>query len=162
MKTLKNIMVLLGLLLALIALGQIDQKGVKHLIDGDAGPQRLEGWTIEEHQRNGIIKLDSAKIQLYLCDEQNNSAGLTGEKLRQKLFGQKVLNAAVLDYLLENPEIIPASWKKVDVFFWGTIYRPPCGMAHIRYLFWTGKQWDWNFFWINNDFSKSQPAAILK
>ena len=33
------------------------------------------------------------------------------------------LNANVLDYLLEHPDLIPRRWKKYCVVFWGTTFR---------------------------------------
>ena len=68
------------------------------------------------------------------------------------------LNANVLDYLLEHPELIPKKWKKYRIVFWGTIYRfnkesgPSEGKEFVRCLyFYKGlKRWGNDLFTIDD------------
>lgn len=104
----------------------------KHLIDLNANPFVPTGCEVEEHQRtsynSGLLKWDAAKIELYTDPSQQNGY-IAGSELRKKLAGKPVLNANVLDFLLDNPQLIPKSWKKDKrgiprpIFFWGTIYH---------------------------------------
>jgi hypothetical protein len=35
------------------------------------------------------------------------------------------------------------------------------GNLYVRYLNWDGKQWNWNYNWLDNDFNGNNPAALL-
>src|SRR3989344_5319984 len=95
-----------------------------------------------------------------------NRAGSSSgtRKFRQKLQGEPVLNANILDYLLANPQLIPEEWKGKAVFFWGTIYRYRHSYGHlfVRYLYWDGEQWLWDYRWLDFDFLGGHPAALLR
>ncbi len=86
-------------------------------------------WKVEEHQKGGISKFDISKMQLYFSDKQKEGKIINGNDLRKELKEKRVLNANVIDYLLENQDLIPKSWrksknsKKLRIFFWGTIYN---------------------------------------
>jgi hypothetical protein len=71
--------------------------------------------------------LDNKEIEEYFPDFEN------------------CLNANILDYLLENQELIPESWKNIIVFFLGTQYYDPLGNICVRYLCWFGEGgWGWS------------------
>jgi hypothetical protein len=138
--------------------GTHEIKGV-YSIDCNASPMIPSGWSVEEHQKGGIIKFDASKVELYLSKKQKNGT-IVGNKLREELKGKKVLNANVLDYLLANPKAIPDEWKGKAIFFWGTIYRRSGGNLYVRCLFWSGAKWNWGGNWLDYGFSVSSPAAL--
>ena len=78
-----------------------------------------------------------------------------------------VLNANLLDYLYEHPELIPESWKKDAsgntryMFFWGTVCRSSGGHLYVRCLYWYDGRWDWSIYWLGNVFVGSNPAVVL-
>jgi len=129
-----------------------------HVIDCDANPYVPDGWKVEEHIKGGELRWNPDEVELYLCDEQKGGS-IEGNELRKKLKGQPVLNACVLDYLLANPQLIPEEWKGKAVFFWGTIYRYSNGDLFVRYLYWYGEQWYWDFNWLDYNFDDYDPAA---
>lgn len=149
---------------------------VKHIIDLDADPFVSEGWEVVEHVKGGQFEWDPAKISRYLSDEQQGDKLIDGDKLREELKSQKVVNANLLDYLLAHQELIPEEWKNVFVFvfFWGTVYHNPAGdlLSRIypnpagdfcvRYLYWDGAIWWWNYFDLNYVLSSQYSAAIFK
>ena len=143
-----------------VLIGTHEIRIIEHCIDCDAAPFLPDGWKVEEHQKGGIIKFDASKVDLYLSKKQKNGT-IEGNKLREELKGKKVLNANVLDYLLKNPHLIPKRWKDKSIFFWGTIYRNSLGDLYVRYLCWSGGQWDWSFGWLGNGFGGNDPAALL-
>lgn len=60
---------------------------------------------------------------------------------QQSRDGKEVMNACFLDFLLENPELIPETWRKknergeaVFVIFWGTTYVVSGGFLMVRGL----------------------------
>jgi len=136
---------------------------VVDIIDLDADPFVPDGWKVEKHCKAGQWKWEIEKVMLYLSERQKEGKSIEGNKLRKELEKMLALNANVLDYLLkpENQHLIPEEWKGKAVFFWGTIYRRSDGYLYVRYLNWGGEQWNWYYYWLDNDFSGSDPAALL-
>jgi len=133
---------------------------VEPIIDCDANPFVPDGWQVEEHIKAGQLAFDPAKISFYLSKVQKKGKVIKGHNLREELKGQPVLNANVLDYLLDNPELIPGDWKGKHVFFWGTIYRHFDGNLRVRYLCWSGSQLGWGYRWLGSGFNDDHPAAV--
>ena len=134
-----------------------------HTIVRAAAPFVPKNWKVEEHQLGSQLQWDPDRVSLFLCEEQKGGS-IEGRKLRQKLQGEPVLNANILDYLLANPQLIPEEWKGKAVFFWGTIYRYRHSYGHlfVRYLYWDGEQWLWDYRWLDFDFLGGHPAALLR
>ena len=34
------------------------------------------------------------------------------------------------------------------------------GNLYVRYLYWNGDRWNWNYNWLDNDFNDNNPAAL--
>lgn len=117
----------------------------------------FENWKIESHTPVGKINLE--KLILHLEPEQENGY-LKGEVLRERLKDKHCLDGAVLDYLLAHTELIPESWKGKYVYFWGTIYRDSGGDLYVRYLYWVGGRWDWDYYWLDLVWRSDNPAAV--
>ena len=132
-----------------------------HTIDCDANPYVIDGWKVEEHIKGGELTWNSDEVELWLCDKQNSGV-IEGNELCKLLKGKSVLNACVLDYLFENLQLIPEEWKEKYVFFWGTIYRNSDGNLCVRYLYWHGSRWDWNYRWLDRNFDVSFPALLFR
>ena len=77
---------------------------VKHVIDCDADPFLPKDWEVVEHKKTGILEWDPKKIKLHLSLDQQDGKVIEGNKLRKELANESVLNANVLDYLLEERE----------------------------------------------------------
>lgn len=132
------------------------------VIDCDADPFLPDGWSVESHRKGGQWNWDSEQIELWLSGEQKNGWVSKGNALRIELANQPVLNACVLDYLLEHPELIPEEWKGKFVFFWGTIYHDASGSLVVRYLGWRGSEWYWDCHWLDLGFHGRSPAAVSR
>lgn len=133
-----------------------------YIINCDADPFVPEGWEIAEHIRGGHLKWDPSQIELYLDNGQLRGKNLEGNNLRQKLSGKKVINVCVLDFLLAHPELIPEEWKEKIIFFWATVYRQSDGDLCVRYLYWDGDRWRWNYCFLDNNFDGNDLAALRK
>ncbi|MGC9605302.1 MAG: hypothetical protein ABSF56_00885 [Minisyncoccia bacterium] len=157
--------------------GLAEIKPVEHAIDCgvDAVIPSGYNWTVEEHHKGGIVKLerkgpdlyvDGKKIEFYLSKKQRKGSSIVGNDLRKELAKMPVLDANVLDYLLKNPHLIPEEWKKDEegntryIFFWGTIYRRAGGGLFVRFLFWDDDRWLWLFFWLDSFWLSGHPAAV--
>lgn len=141
---------------------------VKHVIDCDANPYVPDGWKVESHKKGGQLEWDQDKIQLYLSEGQklgkyvngNQLRYVNGNQLRKELENQPVLNANVLDWLLEHQELIPEEWKGKYIFFWGTIYRDSDGGLCVRCLCFGGGSWGWACGWLGAGFRSCGPVAV--
>lgn len=156
--------------------GTHEIKPIDHVLDLATIPGLpFNGATIVEHQGTGIVRLerreddlylDGKKIELHLSPKQKKGT-IGGNDLRKYLEGKPVLGAAVLDYLLAHPELIPDSWKVNEagntlyIFFWGTIYRGADGHLYVRYLCWFDERWVSDYYWLDDDWSVDDPSAQL-
>jgi len=133
----------------------------KHLIDLDADPFCPDGWKVAEHRKGGQFEWSPTKVKLYLSPNQQNGQTINGDKLRQELTKEAVMNANVLDYLLANQCLIPEEWKGQATFFWGTIYRGADGSLCVRCLSWSGGQWRWRYNWLAYHWGGGSPSLLL-
>lgn len=151
----------------------LDQ-AIGHIVDCDADPIIPSGynWTVERHIKGGKVRLerrgdtlyvDGKKVILHLVKQQTRNGVIQGHELRKELDNGKLvlLNANLLDYLLEHPELIPDAWKGKAVFFWGTVYRDSDGHLNVRYLSWNDGRWNWDYNWLDFDWISNDPAAVL-
>lgn len=139
--------------------GTGEVKVSRHLIDLDADPCiPYDGWKVEEHKKGGQFAWDPTKVNLFLSEKQK-AGTIEGNKLRKELADQPVYNANLLDYLLDNPHLIPEEWKGKAVFFWGTIYRNSGDNLCVRYLIWDGGHWRQGSSWLDN-FDADRPSAV--
>lgn len=141
----------------------IEMSTVVHVIDCDENPKSLDGCEIEEHKKGGQLEWNPDEIKLWLVDgQEENPVG--AHELRAKLQDQKLLNANVLYYLLENSYLIPIEWQNKQVFFWGTIYRSSNGISYVLSMYWSCGYWSKNMlpiikgrYWDNRS-----PAIISR
>lgn len=135
----------------------------EHLIDCDSDPCVPQNWSLKSHLKMGVWKWQPEKVVLFKFKEQAGSKRI-GEYLYQKLEESPVLNANVLDYLLQHHHLIPSDWKNVFVFFWGTIYFSSGGKETVRCLRFNQENKRWGWFWAHLDYRFSLdncPAAML-
>lgn len=128
-------------------------------VDLRSDPYLPKDWSLISHRRANLWEFNPKKISLYLSGPQKNGIIAVNE-LREDLLQRKVFNANLLDYLLLYPELIPESWKGLELIFWGTIYQAPGGSLCVRYLRWWGDRWAWNYHWLSGSFIYTSPALI--
>lgn len=126
-----------------------------------------DGWVIVEKRADGLY-VSGRKVVLYLSKRQKGRKWLKGHELREELTGKPVLNANILDALVENPHLIPDDWKADEdgntrfIYFWGTIYRGAGDSLCVRYLFFYDGAWIRRYFWLHDIWDGSRPAASLE
>ena len=143
-----------------VRLGHAEVITPNHVINCDANLQIPDGWSIEEHQKGGAFQWNASNVALYIDKGQKDGKWIEGNKLRKALAGKPVLTANTLDYLLDNPHLIPEEWKGKTVFFWGTIYRYRDSSLYVRCLVWYGGRWRSDFHWLDDGWSGDGPAAV--
>lgn len=143
-------------------------------IDCDAEPFVPEGWTVLEHSKGGILEWDSGKALLFTCAEQKDVLPVAADEVHAQVLrvGVPVMNANVLDHLLQNPELIPITperMKKWDcvcgaaILFWGTLYLNEDGETVVRGLAVDDEgKWDWAAIAMTSGINDSFPAAVWK
>jgi len=135
----------------------------KHKVDLDAAPNVGLGscFSVKTHKKGGLWEFDSLKTSLHLTGQQKEGAN-KGYVIQTELEAFQVLNANILDYLLDYSEFIPKHWKKAGrICFWGTIFTNPTLGDCIRVLFWNGLIWDWEFYSLSSYFDSKCPAVVL-
>jgi MoxR-like ATPase len=150
------------------------KEGVSSQIDTEK-PPKLPSWAkevIENDTSLGTIEWSKEvyKDSLFLSPEQIAKKSIKGEKLLESIKKEKipVLNASVLDYLLEHKDEIPEEWKEKMpdgrtkyIYFWGTIFRGSDGDRLVRSLDWDGSDWDDDGSWLGHDWADNEPAVRL-
>lgn len=138
---------------------------MKHIINLDADPLiPYDSWSVEEHQKGGKVEWPFP-VKLYLSPKQKIGT-IEGNDLRAELKDKPVLNANVLDYLLDHPRLIPEEWKKDEkgntryIPFWGTIYRDAYGRLCVRFLYFRGGRWQAGYRWLGGGFDDRLWAAL--
>ena len=132
-------------------------ESIKFIIDFDASPKpirseiyRLTGGCksyVVEHRKGGKIEFEPSQIQLYKVPGRNVTliGDLYFEILRENNSlnrNNHILNANVLDYLLDHKDVIPESWSKnLSIYFWGTIYYVGVDGFLVRYLEYIDGEW---------------------
>lgn len=144
-------------------------------IDTDLDPKLpFDGAKVEHHAKMGKVtierrgdelRIDDRKVILHRSDRQQNGELIYGYELREELSGKSVLNACVLDFLLEHTNFFPESWKNDEagnaIFFWGTVYRFGSGNTYIRCISSSGLALSEGFSWIGHYWGNRNPAALL-
>lgn len=118
-------------------------------------------WSVVEHKPGGKhFVWEASRAQLYMDPIQERRGGLAGNELRRKLEDKPVLNAHVLEYLIEHQHRIPEEWEGKSIFFWGTIYSY-CDNLYVLYMFRTCGRWGWDPHRIDYDFILINGPAVI-
>ncbi len=118
-----------------------------------------------EMKSDGHLYVDGKKIVLHL-EQGHRTGSMHGHKLREALRGKSVMNAALLDFLKENPQFIPNYWKVDEkgntryIYFWRTVFRSSDGSLYVRCLYWNDGKWIADYRWLGDDWSFFDPAAV--
>lgn len=145
----------------------------KHIIDTDARPLSPDGsisdnsrWSIENHHSIGKLEWDLERVTIVLPKED----GVPGQDFYYlELLNHTPLNGSVLDYLCDNPALIPEQWKDyLEVIFWGTIhYDNYQGYESVGYLLYDGETDAWFksytcIIGCNVHFSTASPVLLVR
>lgn len=132
----------------------MDESAVlKGTIDCDANPWAPNGLKVKRQKNGGIITVErcggtlftnGAEVELYISERQRaGQDDVLIPEVIDEIAEKRVLNACVLDYLLDHQEFIPESWKKdendypINIFFLGTIYQNKRHWDYIRGMYWS-------------------------
>ena len=141
-----------------------------HIIDLDATPTTMpfDGAKVEEHNKGGKLEWKHDSFRLHLSLNQSGGKSIVGKKLCRELENKPVLNANLLDYLLDHPYLIPEDWKvdKQDrtryIYFHGTYYRDlGVGGLFVRYLYFRGGHWRADYNWLDRKFGVQDHSLLL-
>jgi hypothetical protein len=86
--------------------------------------------TVESHKKDGLIKWDPSKVELYFSEEQKRGEEVSWTKLFNEVKNMRVMNDTVLFHLLRNHRLIPQEWidyarnaenNERAYIFWGTV-----------------------------------------
>lgn len=129
------------------------------ILHKDSRPE-LHGFdSMVSNQEMGKFSFDS--LNLFIAERQR-IGGLVGRTLLSLLPAKSILfNSAFLDWLLENPQYIPESWKDKFVFFAGTVFMKR-GVEVIRYLYYGLNGWASSYHWLDRGFHLNSPIGHVE
>lgn len=113
--------------------GQAEIRLKEYLIDCNQTPFIPDGLFIVEHRKFGVFKLNPSYTKLDLSRKKKNMS-IMGTDMRKHLSKKWVMNANILDFVIENPDLVPENWKNKIIYFWGTIYGTSNGDLHVACL----------------------------
>ncbi len=124
-------------------------------IDCDRRPYCPNSYQLKLHQPGGQMEFDPSKIELYQTQSQKVGQEITPIELLRRVECARLMNACVLDHLLQHPTLIPESWKRDDagrtryILFMNTEYRDVISdERRVRCLYWDDGQWHWEGRWV--------------
>ena len=106
-----------------------------------------------EHRLRPSIKWLPDCISLYQSEPQRNGKSVKSLELLNDLAGKSVMNACILDHLLDYPLIIPDNWRDKTIYFWGTLYttsRAETEYRYVRCLYYYDGKWYWQMHDVHN------------
>jgi len=133
----------------------------EHVIDLWAPPSVPDGLTLARHARRSPFIWDPALLDLRVLEEQK-TVPLEGHALKRLLNGSAHCSAALLDYLLLNPTIIPLSWRGKIITFWDTEYETPHGKRCVRSLFCLFGVWRSRTELLDFTWHAQKPALVFR
>lgn len=140
---------------------------MKHVINTNIDPKLpFPSATVEENKLMGKIEWEPAKFEFHLEPEQTTGY-IIGKKLRKRLEGKPVVNAAFMDYLAAHPDLVPDSWKKDKqgrnryIYAWGTIFRNSDDNLCVRYWCWNDGALQSFYRWLDVGWDDQDPALSL-
>jgi len=161
--------------------GNVEITVVKHTIDLTKAPKLpFDGAEVVKHKGEGIVEIElrsddnlyinGKKIELFLSERQKGAKRIIGNELRQEIEDGKwiLLNSNILDYIFDHSELFPEHWKKDEagetryIFFQGSVFRcPPNGNLFVRYFYWGVGSLDRDYGWLDGDWTRLKPSALL-
>ena len=87
---------------------------------------------------------------------------MNGQLLQRELRDKRVLNACVLDALLEYPQFIPAAFRPFKIYFWGTLFQDGSGRTYVACIAWNGERWERGIRSLDSGFSAKELAACVQ
>ena len=136
-----------------------------------ATPWIPEAFTLEKNDVEGELSVENIggelyvngrKVVPYLHEKQMGGGSIVGTDLERELKGKPVLGSALLRHLIENPKLVPDSWKGKYLFFWGTKLRPSTGRRCVLCIYWYDEQWQWDYCWLDDGWGGYNPALVLE
>ncbi len=116
-----------------VLLGNAEINFLFTLINCDLDPYLpYKDWRVRAHKRIGMFSVDPKEIVLFPVG--GNFGNIIIKDLADEYLKLPVLNANVLDHLMNRPYLVPDEWEDKKILFAGTIYESEQSGANIRYL----------------------------
>lgn len=143
------------------------------------------GWTVWKGPANGnglegdedrdvreddlpIIDWDQVVMETHLQEKETLVHG--EEKLKRVIvsgniqLGGKAFLSLWEDYQANRENSVLEKLRRKGVtriYFFGLRLRSPRGSRGVLYLYFSGSEWGWDYFWLNNLWSAHHPSASL-
>ncbi len=148
----------------------IQEKG---RLDTNVLPHIPIGWNLKgegaRHLGIGKVEIENRDDRLYINNREvlrfpmpkEAISIINAQEILERFLNALPLNDIILDYLLEEQDLIPGSWKEGNVYFLGTIFSNQQCSRYVSYLHFAGKKWRKNYCYLGCRLSGSESFAIL-
>ena len=135
---------------------------MERIINCNEDPFLMSHWKVAKHDHLGKLVWDASKVKLEYSSHKEGE-GVSGNTLYGELSGKVLLNANVLEFLLENEHLIPDEWRRLKVYFWGTLYclKDEPSETFVLYLCTVGEGWCRGTKRLTETWESSWPTAVL-
>jgi len=112
-----------------------------------------EGWTLLEDVE-GPAEISAGNLELVPFLKEGERY-IEGEELVRRARGELRANLGQrhAEYLLEHQEEIPEEFRKYYLAFPGTVWRDRDGVRYVACLYWRGRRWYPDFYWLARVFA---------
>lgn len=121
----------------------------------DQPPMTPIGWRVESHDHTGIVEWKASSLLFHPIGTEES-----WDAVMESVRFSFALNANALDFLLENPWLIPDDCPD-HVFFLGTKYRTEKDLEAVRYMVRTDIGWVWRPCIFEDDPEPFGHAALI-
>lgn len=139
---------------------------IDKVIDCDVLPMVPEGWRLKSHAWHRPAECSLGALKLHLSWSQKRNEVVSGRYARREVLLNNPANASVLDFLLQNPELIPPEWDldeegKKTITFWGTEYFNKEGKICARRLRKIGAKYVSDYVELDSFFGEHDYALVI-
>ncbi|MBI2473780.1 hypothetical protein HYV70_04480 [Candidatus Uhrbacteria bacterium] len=131
-------------------------------------PRRRHAWSIQENTASRRLEIDPSKVGLHFSQNQLQGRAIRGFDLIAECQkeGRQLLGAAVLDYYLKYPVLIPSVFRDYsgEIYFLDTIFKRK-GALYVRSLRrqrdLPGDCWESRESWLGHFWREKRATAIF-
>ena len=141
---------------------------VDEYIDSNVLPKIPRGFYLYFHEHLGVFSFERLRkicAHIAVCQHTPGANGASGPTICSELTRiktRRLINATILDWLLDRPWCIHEYWKNFNaILFWGTTLIDTSSVPYVMGMRWENSSWHKVTVRRDNLFDDSFVSAIL-
>lgn len=134
-------------------------------IDLSASPYVPPGFELKDHQDQKLLKWNPfwnpGRFWFLSSIDLGVDEKCTLSDVLMKVDNHHALNANMLDFYLQEPELIPKELKHCETIFPATRYTNCREVSLVRILYCNSGSWDWGWMKIEDKFREDHRIAVF-